>query len=70
MYVMQCMCNVCEFGTINPVVIIEIQGLETGHFTVLINNTLVCHMCFLAADTNMCLNVINTPHDVTVYNVV
>ena len=69
MYVMQCMCNVCEFGTINPVVIIEIQGLETGHFTVPINNTFVCHMSFLAADTNMCLNVINTPHDVTVYNV-
>ena len=35
---------------INPVVI-EIQGVENGKFAVLVNNTIVRHMAFLANDT-------------------
>ena len=35
---------------IGPVVI-EIQGVENGELVVSLNNTLVCHTAFLAADT-------------------
>ena len=36
---------------IGPVVI-EIQGVKNGKLAVSINNTLVCHTAFLAADTD------------------
>ena len=39
---------------ISPVVI-EIQGVENGELMVPVNNTLVCHMAFLAADTQPCV---------------
>ena len=39
---------------INPVVI-EIRGVENGKLVVPVNNTLVCHMAFLAADTRLCV---------------
>ena len=32
-------------------VIIEIQGVENGELVVPVDNTLVCHIAFLAADT-------------------
>ena len=32
------------------VVVIEIQGVENDELAVPVNNTLVCHMAFLAAD--------------------
>ena len=35
---------------LNPVVI-EIRGAENGELAVPVNNTLVCHTAFLAADT-------------------
>ena len=35
---------------ISPVVI-EIRGVENGELAVLVNNILVCHTDFLAADT-------------------
>ena len=39
--------NLIEIGP----VIIEIRGVENGELMVPVNNTLVCHMAFLAADT-------------------
>ena len=39
---------------IDPVVI-EIQGVEYGELAVPVNNTLVHHMAFLAADTQSCV---------------
>ena len=39
---------------ISPVVI-EIKGVENGKLPVLVNNTLVSHMAFLAADTRPCV---------------
>ena len=39
---------------IEPVVI-EIQGVENSELAVPVNNTLVCHMPFLAADTRSCV---------------
>ena len=39
---------------IGPVVI-EIQGAENGELVVPVNNTLVCHTAFLAADTRPCV---------------
>ena len=42
---------------ISPVVI-EIWGVENGDLAVPVNNTLVCHMSFLAADKmTMCLDL-------------
>ena len=38
---------------ISPV-FIEIQGVENGELAVPVNNTLVHHMAFLAADTRPC----------------
>ena len=32
-------------------VVIEIRGVENGDLAVPVNNTLVCHMSFSAADT-------------------
>ena len=37
-------------------VVIEIQGVENGELVVPVNNTLVRHTAFLAADTTMCLD--------------
>ena len=34
---------------------IEIQGVENGELAVPVNNTPVCHMAFLAADTWLCV---------------
>ena len=39
---------------IGPVVI-EIQGAENGELAVPVNNTLVSHTAFLAADTRPCV---------------
>ena len=39
---------------IDPVVI-EIQGVENGELAVPVNNTLVSHTAFLAADTQPCV---------------
>ena len=36
-------------------VIIEIQGVENGELVVPVDNTLVCHTAFLAADTWPCI---------------
>ena len=36
-------------------VVIEIQGVENSELAVPVNDTLVCHMAFLAADTQPCV---------------
>ena len=36
-------------------VFIEIQGVKNGDLLVAVNNTLVCHTSFLAADTRPCV---------------
>ena len=36
-------------------VVVEIRGVENSMLAVPVNNTLVCHMAFLAADTTVCL---------------
>ena len=43
--------NLIEIGP----VVIEIRGAENGELVVPVNNTLVCHMAFLAADTQPCV---------------
>ena len=43
--------NLIEIG----LVVIEIWGVENGDLAVAVNNTLVCHMSFLAADTWPCV---------------
>ena len=43
--------NLIEIGQ----VVIEIQGVENGELAVPVNNTLVCHTDFLAADTRPCV---------------
>ena len=43
--------NLIEIGT----VVIEIRGVENGELVVPVNNTLVCHTAFLAADTRLCV---------------
>ena len=43
--------NLIEFGP----VVIEIQGVENGELVVAVNNTLVRHTAFLAADTRPCV---------------
>ena len=39
-------------------VVIEIQGTENGELVVPVNNTLVCHTVFLAADTRLCVLIL------------
>ena len=46
-----------NFIEISPVVI-EIRGVENSELAVPVNNTLVHHMAFLAADTQPCLLVL------------
>ena len=43
--------NLIEIG----LVVIEIQGVENGELAVPVNNTLVSHTAFLAADTRPCV---------------
>ena len=43
--------NLIEIGR----VVIEIQGVENGKLAVPVNNTLVHHTAFLAADTRPCV---------------
>ena len=43
--------NLIEIGP----VVIEIQGAENGELAVPVNNTLVSHTAFLAADTRPCV---------------
>ena len=43
--------NLIEIGA----VVIEIRGAENGELVVLVNNTLVRHTAFLAADTRPCV---------------
>ena len=44
----------------NSPVVIEIWGIENGDVAVPVNNTLVCCMSFLAADTWLCVLINNT----------
>ena len=46
--------NLIEIG----LVVIEIRGAENGKLAVPVNNTLVCHTAFLAADTQPCVLII------------
>ena len=46
--------NLMEIG----LVVIEIQGAENGKLVVPVNNTLVRHTAFLAADTRLCVLII------------
>ena len=46
--------NLIEFGP----VVIEIRGAENSELAVPINNTLVCHTAFLAADTRRCVLIL------------
>ena len=39
---------------ISPV-FIEIQGVENGNLVVPLHNTFMCHMSFLATDTQVCV---------------
>ena len=39
-------------------VVIEIRGVENGELAVPVNNTLVRHMAFLAADTLPCVLIL------------
>ena len=43
--------NLIEIG----LVVIEIRGAENGEFAFPVNNTLVRHTAFLAADTRPCI---------------
>ena len=43
--------NLIEIGP----VVIEIRGAENGELAVTVNNTLVSHTAFLAADTRPCV---------------
>ena len=44
--------NLIEIDTVYiHTVVIEIQGVENGDLVVPVNNTLMCRMYFLAADT-------------------
>ena len=43
--------NLIEIGP----VVIEIRGVENGELAVPVNNTLVRHTAFLAADTRPCV---------------
>ena len=43
--------NLIEIGP----VVIEIQGVENGELEVPVNDTLVHHTAFLAADTRLCV---------------
>ena len=45
--------NLIEVG----LVVVEIQGVENGELAVPVNNTLVRHTAFLAADTRPCVLV-------------
>ena len=47
--------NLIEIGP----VVIEIRGVENGNLVVPVNNTLVCHTVFLAADTRPCVSIPN-----------
>ena len=47
--------NLIEIGP----VVIEIRGVENGDLVVPVNNTLVCHMAFLAANTRPCVLITN-----------
>ena len=43
-------------------VVIEIRGVENGKFVVPVNNTLVHHTAFLAADTQPCVLIFHFNH--------
>ena len=45
--------NLIEFF----LVVIEIRGVENGELAVPVNNTLVCHIGFLATDTQPCVSI-------------
>ena len=47
--------NLIEIGP----VVIEIRGAENGELAVPVNNTLVGHTVFLAADTRPCVLIIS-----------
>ena len=41
--------------------VIEIWGVENSELVVPVNNTLVCHMALMAADTQSCVLIIVAP---------
>ena len=47
--------NLIEIGP----VVIEIRGAENGELAVPVNNTLVSHTAFLAADTRPCVLIVS-----------
>ena len=51
---------------IGPVVI-EIRGAKNGELAVPVNNTLVSHMAFLAADTRPCVLIIHSNHKLQLF---
>ena len=46
--------NLIEIG----LVVIELRGVDNGELAVPVNNTLVHHTAFLAADTTVCLDLL------------
>ena len=46
-------CNMASTHIVSP--LIEIRGAENGELAVPVNNTLVSHTAFLAADTQPCV---------------
>ena len=52
--------NLIEIGS----VVIEIRGVENSELVVPVNDTLVCHTAFLAADTRPCVLIVwQTSHE-------
>ena len=50
--------NLIEIGP----VVTELRGAENGELAFLVNNTLVSHMAFLAADTRPCVLITIPQH--------
>ena len=57
--------NLIEIG----LVVIEIRGAENGELAVPVNNTLVSHTAFLAADTRPCVLITNILYCEIMYKV-
>ena len=56
--------NLIEIGP----VVIEIQGVENGEFAVPVNNILVHHTAFLAADTRPCVFIMLYTEDFSMHH--
>ena len=55
--------NLIEIGP----VVIEIRGAENGELAVPVNNTLVSHTAFLAADTRPCVLMVYNFYGIQLY---